>query len=123
MTSNYMNDIRIMRLQGVTYKDIAVKIDIPLNTVKSFCHRNKIVIPLCKNSGTALIQTPKRRAKEFCDDRCRARWWRKNSGQMNKKAYYSFVCAACDKPFESYGNKNRKYCSRKCYFKGRYSPP
>ena len=34
---------------------------------------------------------------------------------VNKKAYYHLTCQRCGKEFNSYGNKNRKYCSRECY--------
>ena len=30
------------------------------------------------------------------------------------------VCEQCGKSFISYGNKNRKYCGRECYFRHRF---
>jgi len=41
---------------------------------------------------------------------------------MNRKAVYPVVCAHCARPFESYGNAGRKYCSHGCYIAARFGP-
>ena len=38
----------------------------------------------------------------------------------HENAIYTYVCAACGKQFEAYGNNHRKYCSHKCYINDRF---
>jgi hypothetical protein len=47
-------------------------------------------------------------------------WWKEHPERLNRKAVYGLVCAGCGKPFESYGNRYRKYCSHDCYIKDRF---
>ena len=70
---------------------------------------------------TVLNALNKHRKKKFCSDACRLKWWYANSEKLNKKANYDCTCQFCGKVFVSYGNKNRKYCSRSCYGKSRRS--
>lgn len=61
-----------------------------------------------------------RKEKRFCSDKCRNKWWNTHLDKVNRRANYDFVCAYCKKPFISYGNKNRKYCSHECYIADRF---
>ena len=42
------------------------------------------------------------------------------SSEEKREGSYTLVCEQCGKPFISYGNKNRKYCGRECYFRHRF---
>ena len=75
---------------------------------------------LCKTCGTVVIQTPGRKAKKFCSDRCRMKWWNSHADQVNKKATYDLVCMNCGCSFQAYGNSKRKYCCHECYVEDRF---
>jgi endogenous inhibitor of DNA gyrase (YacG/DUF329 family) len=77
----------------------------------------------CKNCAKPLASEPKRKPKTYCDDHCRGAWWRANRDRMLMKAVYQFNCTNCGHPFESYGSRDRKYCSRGCYIAYRYGVP
>lgn len=113
--------IEKLRQNGYSYKEIADALKISINTVKSFCRRNDLSgtstnkTYICINCGKELNAN-----KRFCSSTCRQAWWNKNLDKVNRKAYYSFTCSYCHKPFNAYGNKNRKYCSHECYIKDRF---
>lgn len=100
------------------------------NTVKSFCRRNNLggaIVDtvnkadgvLCTQCGVPLTHTVGAKQKRFCSDKCRMTWWNAHPEAIIRKAIYNFTCAYCNTAFESYGNKNRKYCSRSCYGKAK----
>ena len=116
-----------LRYNGYGYKKISSLTGLPQNTVKSFCRRHPIVnkgltdhLNQCMNCGKPLAQTPHKRKKKFCSDRCRMKWWNSHLDQVQRKANYDFVCPVCKKPFTVYGNANRKYCSHECYIEDRF---
>jgi endogenous inhibitor of DNA gyrase (YacG/DUF329 family) len=123
MNDNEKRTIQNLRSLGKTYRQIADYTDLSENTVKSYCRRNDVSKGLCKNCLKTLVSEIKRKPKIFCGDRCRREWWRVNRDQLNKKAVYHFTCANCARPFVSYGNRNRKFCSRGCYMSHRYGVP
>ena len=123
MTDTHRAEIQMLRLHGLTYKQIADELNLSVNTIKSFCRRNDVTAPVCKNCGKPIVVLPKSRKRVFCGDRCRGDWWRNNSDATAKKTVRHFTCNHCKQPFESYGNKARKYCSHACYIEDRYSPP
>lgn len=113
-----------MRHQGMSYIQIAVDLGVSENTIKSYCRRNnlgtvkgrKIEIPTnCKQCAKPLLQGRKGHHSKFCSEECRRKWWKDNTHQMIRKAWYTINCTGCGKVFESYGNKSRKYCSHSCY--------
>lgn len=121
-----------MRDDGVGYAAIAQELGISRNTIKSYCRRNNLGIlkntapdmsHLCKQCGKPLKLIPKHKPKKFCNDKCRLTWWSANKNMLHKKAVYRLTCAGCGKTFESYGNKNRKYCSHHCYIIDRFGEP
>ncbi len=116
-----INTIRLYH-RGYGYKKIAKELGLSPNTVKSFLIRHptsreavRETERFCKNCGEPLKQMPHKRKKIFCSDSCRMKWWNSHTEQVERKAYYDFVCRECGKKFESYGNSHRKFCSRACY--------
>ena len=76
---------------------------------------------ICKNCGTILEKSSKSNIKKFCSDSCRYKWWRKNL--ENNRSYLKIhICKNCNKKFKSFDNKDRKYCSHKCYINDRFKP-
>ena len=113
--------INNMRMEGHTPSVIAAKLGIPASTVRSFIHRNPVVpnTKQCLQCGRPVVQPKGRREKKFCSDCCRMDWWNSHQDAVDRKAYYTLTCEYCGKEFESYGNKNRKYCCRACYVAAR----
>lgn len=113
--------INNMRLEGHSPSVIAAKLGLSAGTVRSHIHRHPNIpgAEACKNCGKPLMQPKGRREKKFCSDACRMAWWNSHQEDVSRKAYYNLVCQHCGKEFESYGNKNRKYCCRACYVASR----
>lgn len=120
MTEEQKQMVRAMRAAGVPLSEIAAALGLNANTVKSFCRRERQGGDGCKNCGAPLVQAPLGRKKLFCSDRCRRAWWGKHRDQMKRRALYPVTCAGCGRPFESYGNPHRKYCSHPCYVRSRW---
>ena len=117
--------IEALRGKGESYASIADDLGISENTVKSYCRRNNISVAIkqehhnlakfCANCASPLQHTPGSKRKRFCCDECRMAWWKAHPESLNRKAIYRFICPTCGGTFESYGNANRKYCSRACF--------
>lgn len=136
MTSYQKEYIYRMRNEGKGYKGIAALLGLSENTVKSFCKRNnlgglteqkseyevenKMDTPFCKNCGKPLDIRQGVKPRKFCSDKCRLAWWNAHTDQVIRKAIYHIQCTGCGNPFDSYGNKNRKYCTHACYIKARF---
>ena len=134
MTENQRIQIVKLRDSGLGYGMIASQLGVSVNTVKSFCKRNKYngryfnqTVTLltgestsCENCGSTIIQISKRKKKRFCSDKCRNLWWNAHLDQVKRKAIYDFVCPHCNKHFHVYGDKSRKYCSHDCYIADRF---
>lgn len=121
MTDRDREDIRRYRQEGYGYRSIAKQLGVPVGTIRTYClrHKEELEAPMpaavqCKMCGKPLVMTVGKKAKTFCSDACRMRWWNAHPEEVRRKAYYSFVCPQCGKPFMSYGNSNRKYCSHTC---------
>jgi sigma-70 region 4 type 2 len=117
-----------LREEGLSYTEIAKRMDISKNTIKSFCRRNGITetkkdkrdLGVCEFCRKPISQPVARKKKRFCSDSCRNKWWNSHMDEVDRKASYECVCRYCDKTFFSYGNKNRKYCSHQCYINDRF---
>lgn len=132
MTDEQRRQIVALRDEGNGYKKIAQVLGLSENTVKSFCKRKKmggvaadrqlenVNESHCQCCGVVITQTPGRKKKKFCSDKCRMKWWNSHLDQVKRKANYDYVCPCCKKTFTVYGNANRKYCSMDCYFEDRY---
>jgi endogenous inhibitor of DNA gyrase (YacG/DUF329 family) len=106
---------------GYNVTAIAAMTGVPPGTVRSHLRRRSDTVhPMtCPQCGTAVKRSLGHPNKKFCSDHCRMAWWNTHPEKVNKKAYYTLACRQCGKEFESYGNKNRKYCCRQCYAEAR----
>jgi len=125
MTSTERSQIEKLQRQGLGYRRIAAMTGISVNTVKSYCKRNPTPslaeeelpedLALCRNCGKPVSQTPHKRKKVYCSDKCRMAWWRAHPEDLKRTAFYQITCRHCGRAFESYGNAQRKFCSWECY--------
>lgn len=125
MTSSVRKDaILTMRQQGCSYREIAERLILSPNTVKSVCRRGGVNVrqpevsasDICKNCGAPLLPSTGGRKRTFCSEKCRYAWWNHN----RRKQPYRLTCRWCGRPFISYGNRKRKFCGRECYILSRY---
>lgn len=124
MTALEKQRIAKMRHDKRSYTEIADALGISVNTIKTFCRRNKLSdtdlaeVCTCLNCGCKITKG-KYRPRKFCSDKCRMSWWNSHLELVNRSAHYSFVCAYCGSDFTVYGNAHRRFCSRDCYLKAR----
>jgi uncharacterized protein YjcR len=126
MTPEQKRSVLELALKGLSYSRIAEKLEISVNTVKSYCRRKKKKGNLthdpnhCRNCGKRLWQNPKHKPKVFCSESCRRAWWNKHQSVQGRKSTKQFHCACCGQSFNGYNKHHRKYCSHACYIKYRY---
>lgn len=132
MTDKEKKQIAEYREQGHSYTEISKMMDLSINSIKTYCRRNKLgggaayeapVIlsdHVCEQCKKPVLQNPGRKLKRFCSDKCRMKWWNTHMDQVKRKANYEFTCACCGKTFTAYGNAGRKYCSHGCYIEDRF---
>lgn len=105
-----------LRRESLGYKRIAAITGFSLDTIKSHCKRHPLTEigseVRCKLCGVLVEQTPLRKKKLFCSDRCRMAWWNAHPEQGKRKTR-TLTCICCEQPFQS--SKARKFCSRACY--------
>ena len=132
MTNQQKEAVLQLRSKGLGYTEIARQLGLSVNTLKSFGRRYGVPslyrvsgieageqqpnLNGCKQCSAALIQTPHRRKKSFCSDRCRYAWWMHNralsqSATPNK-------CPSCGKLFVA--RNSQRYCSHTCYVTARF---
>jgi len=122
--------INKLRTIGHSYNKIANLLGISENTIKSYCRRNKlggvftqisesIEFLYCRNCGAPLTHMPQKKQKQYCSDKCRLSWWNAHPEHLQHKNVRRFSCKTCGAEFESYGKRERKYCSRACYGKSK----
>ena len=124
MTNGEKMLITQQRRQGLGYTEIAQKLGMSVNTVKSYCQRNGIkpagkTTPekdTCRQCGSVLEHTPGRKKKQFCSDACRMRWW--HDHRYMSRTAMSAKCAACGREFVT--DRAQKYCSHACYIAARF---
>ena len=112
--------------QGMGHTEIARKLGLSANTVKSYCRRNGLKRTVqhiqtetnsaCRQCGSTLNHTPGRKRKQFCSNACRLRWWHDHR-EMSKTARGA-KCAACGREFIT--DRVQKYCSHACYIAARF---
>lgn len=126
MNHNQKEEITKLRKNGLGYKRISVITGVSLNTVKSYCRRLNVEKEIHEADNRCLLcqgplhQTKGKKNKKFCNDTCRMKWWNTHLNKVNRKAYTTHECLNCKKEFQSYANKNRRYCSHECYVSHRF---
>ena len=131
MTKEQIAEVISLRKQGFGYMRIGAAIGVSTNTIAAYCRRHsigvgsveqpksvKIKTTCCKHCGGVVVQDPHRKLKKFCSDKCRMAWWREHPEAI-KRRYVKHICEYCGREFDGYAEA--KYCSRECYYLGRYS--
>ena len=122
MTKNQKLQLRLMRINGEGYMEIANALGVTTNVVRSFCHRNKLTDEDLENSSVCLYCgeaiLPHRGVRRlYCSEKCRSAWRRATKHYSD--TVYHHVCAACGREFQTEGNKRQVYCSQACYHRHR----
>ena len=134
MTIVQEEQIRVLRSQGMGYRQIGNQLNLSRDAVRNYCRSNKLngyqkAVQImmtddnvCSNCGELLVQPKTGRKRRFCCEACRRIWWGQNRDKVRKspEAIYGFTCKRCGKEFTAYGNPHRKYCSHKCFISDRY---
>lgn len=132
MTAIQEEQIAHMRMAGESYGKIADSLNISVNTVKSFCRRKNIYggkgetnktqdgKVSCAYCGEEVPQPEHRKAKRFCSDACRVKWWNRHRQLAGRKNKMTLVCRNCGREFSDYGSAGRKYCCHGCYVAARF---
>ncbi len=130
MTEQNKADVNRLRLAGYSYTQIAEILHLSRNTVKSVCQRRGIQpgemlevgneAGLCQNCGIKIVQTERRKHRNFCSDSCRRAWWKAHRESGKKKTAVQVWCASCGRMFEDYTRNHRKYCCHACYIQDRF---
>lgn len=123
MTEYQKEQIGILRHRGLSYRDIAAKLDLKTDTVRKHCLRNKEATEVleedglhCRHCGKLL---PLRR-RVFCSEECRRAWWAANPNRINKRKVEAIQCVCCGKVILDYPFRHRRFCSHSCYIDYRY---
>ena len=84
MTNEQKRLIDQYRRQGMGSTEIAERLNLSVNTVKSYCRRNAMETPvagvddapsgLCRQCGALISGKRDKRGKHFCSDKCRYQW-------------------------------------------------
>lgn len=127
MTNEQKNAITDRRLHGESYAAIAAALGLSTSAVKSFCARkvitqDKAAYPTtgkCKQCGANLSCIPGHRAKLFCSETCRQKWWRSHKGEITVTRNVS-ICEHCGVSYKTGGNAERRFCSHSCYIEHRF---
>ena len=133
MTDKQKTELERLRTENYSYNQISTMLGVSLNTIKTYCRRHNLGGNItekrekltkgtskCLMCETSIMQTPGKREKKFCSDRCRNMWWNSHLELVNRKANYKYSCPFCKKEFTVYGNSHRKYCSHECYIRDRF---
>ena len=133
MTGEQKQQIYMLRKKGLPFADIAGRLGLPRNTVKTFCWRNGLSDTemkkpqgnrgfkgFCKQCGKTLEQKSKSRPKKFCCDKCRSAWWSENFLQLNRLTLLTLKCESCGAEFSCYPSQRKRFYSHACYINHRY---
>ncbi len=126
MTSAEKKLIDQYRHQGMGSTEIAEKLGLSVNTVKSYCRRNAMETAmadasaapsgLCKQCGKMISGKSDKRGKQFCSDKCRYQWWHLHRGESINATEHT--CLFCGQVFRT--NRQQKYCCHECYIMARF---
>ena len=119
MTKEQKEIITRLQRDGKGYRTIAAETCIPVNSVKSWIRRHPLEgknCGRCLQCGAPLSQTPGRRQKKYCSDRCRMTWW--STHPEMRSGGYGHICLVCGKEFVNSRN-TASYCGRACFARAR----
>lgn len=122
--------IRKLRSHGYGYLRISSQLGISPNTIRSFCKKENIAgyikigeqlrgkdnLTICKQCGKKFYQIAGRKNKIFCSDSCCKVYWSLHKDKQRRLIPRKYNCKICDKEYFEYPSRNRKYCSRDCYY-------
>jgi len=122
--------IRKLRNQGYGYLRISEQLGISPNTIRSFCKRENIAgciksgeqlkgqdnLTICKQCNKKFFQIAGRKKKKFCSDSCCKVYWTLHKDNQRRLVPQKYNCTICNKEYFEYPSRNRKYCSRECYY-------
>lgn len=117
MTKDEKQKVAELQRTGLGYKRIAAITGISVNTVKSYCKAHPFGEKNCKrclSCGKPLSQTPHKREKKFCSDKCRNAWWSAHPEMRKKEKPYQHICLFCGSAFSS-DRPGSRYCSTACF--------
>lgn len=113
MKDSEITKINTLRRQGIGYIKIAKQLNLPVNSVKSYCFRHPLEGGTCLHCSKPILQTKGKRERKYCSNVCRTRWWNANRYEQKRASSILHVCPQCGVSFPGYGN--RTYCSIQCY--------
>lgn len=117
-----------LRANGMKYAAIARLLDILVTTIKSFAYRHQKKIDAayeakrgkrCPHCGK-LIPAAKYRPRRYCSDECRQKYWATHQSEIHHPNWVDLTRSVCQKTFQDYPKRGRKYCSHACYITARY---
>lgn len=138
MTEEQGIQIVKLRGQGLGYKQIAGMVNLSRDSVRSYCKTRGLTGYVsavrmnmkdmmdrgaaCGFCGGPMKKAATGRPRRFCCEECRRRYWKGHRAEIKKSesAIYIRECLYCHETFESYGNKNRKFCCHDHYIKYRF---
>lgn len=120
MTVEQKMQIEALRLNDMSYGEIAKALSLNRETVKAYCRRHSLKkddltkYKNCLQCGTPLVQIEGRKQKKFCSDACRMAWWNKPPTPTLYKEKYRKICEFCGKEYYN-KQKTSRFCSCKCF--------
>lgn len=122
--------IRKLRTQGYGYLRISEELGISPNTIRSFCKKENIAgyikvgeqlkgkdnLVVCKQCGKKFYQIAGRKKKIFCSSACCSVYWSNHKDKQRRFIPQKYECLICGKEYYEYPTRNRKFCSRECYY-------
>ena len=86
MRKHQIDILNNLRLQGFKPTAIARKLDVSVNTGKSYIRRHPDIpdMLLCEYCGKPVRQNSGRKAKRFCSDKCRISYWNRRRRKKGK---------------------------------------
>ena len=109
--------------EGKGYRAISKELRLPLTTIASFIqkHKENLDIAWCAFCGKEMKPQVGNRTKRFCSDQCRTKYWNSKKKVETRKSSVKRICECCGLPFIDFQNRGRRFCSRSCYLRKRYS--
>ena len=125
--------IRKLREQGYGYLRISTLLNVSPSTIRSFCKKEKIAgyinsgeklkgkdnLFMCKQWNKKFYLIAGRKNKTFCSDSCCKVYWMIHKDKQRRLVPQKYNCLICDKEYYEYPTRNRKYCSRECYYQSK----